>query len=262
MIRRSLASLAIAVGGLASPVGAEPIVLVHGAFQTAAAWSEVETRLEAMGHDVVRVDLPGWNAEGEAAQAVTLDAYVTAVSDAVAGLDAQVVLVGHSFGGMAISAVAERMPDAVKRLVYVAAYLPADGESMEALSGTDTDNAFREGSFVLGPDHSYAEIRMEDRAAIFIGDGTPAQQAAVMGAMVREPLGPIGTPVALTDAFDGVPKTYLRTTLDGAVSAPLQSRMLERAGVTDVTDIASGHSPQVTQLEALVAALDTAARAP
>ncbi len=262
MIRRSLASFAIAVGVFASPAGAEPIVLVHGAFQNAAAWSEVETRLEGMGHDVVLVDLPGRNAEGGAAHAITLDTYVAAVSEAVAGFDAPVTLVGHSFGGMTISAVAERMPDAVERLVYVAAYLPADGESMEALSGTDTDNAFREGSFVLAPDYSYAEIRMEDRAAIFIGDGTEAEQAAVADAMVREPLGPIGTPVALTAAFDGVPKTYLRTTLDGAVSAPMQTRMLERAGVTDVTDIASGHSPQVTQLEALVAAMDNAARAP
>ena len=121
------------------------------------------------------------------------------------------MLVGHSFGGMTISAAAGRALD-VTQLVYVAAYVPESGESMETLALSDGDNSFTEESFVIAPDYSYAEILERDRAAIFGNEGTEDQRAAIVAGLIREPLAPIATPVTLTeDAFGSVPQAYIRT---------------------------------------------------
>lgn len=249
-------ALAAALALGPSLAAADTFVLVHGAFQGAAGWAPVAAALTAAGHEVVAVDLPGRDATGAAAQAVTLDAYVAAVRGAVEAAGEPVVLVGHSFGGFTISAVAEAVPDRIERLVYVAAYVPASGESMQALAATDR-NAWAPETFVVAPDFSSAGIRLEDQVRVFAQDADPAQAEALLASMVREPLGPLATPVTLTpEAFGAVDKAYVRTTADGTVSPELQGRMIERAGVTRVAEIPTGHAPFLTQPEALAAILD------
>ena len=251
-----LKSFAVASAILAGPASAENIVIVHGAFQSAADWADVEAALEARGHDVTLVNLPGRDAQGETAKAVTLADHVETTLEAISMVDGPVVLIGHSFGGMTISATAEAAPLDVAQLVYVAAYVPKNGESMETLALSDGDNSFTEESFVIAPDYSYAEILERDRAAIFGNEGTEVQRAAIVAGLIREPLAPIATPVTLTeDAFGSVPQAYIRTLQDQAVSTPLQTRMIERAGIERVIDINSGHAPQTTQVDALVAAI-------
>ncbi|SFR98463.1 alpha/beta fold hydrolase [Yoonia litorea] len=252
----ALKSLAVVSALIAAPAAAENIVIVHGAFQSAADWAGVEAGLEAQGHDFTLVNLPNRDAVGEAAKAVSLDDHVAATLEAVANAGAPVVLVGHSFGGMTISAVAEAAPDDVAQLIYVAAYAPEDGESMETLALSEGDNSFTEESFVIAPDYSYAEILERDRAAIFGNEGTEEQRAAIVAGLIREPLAPIATPVSLTEeAFGSVPRAFIRTLQDQAVSTPLQTRMIERAGIERVIDIDTGHAPQTTQVDALVAAI-------
>lgn len=246
----------IAALALIAPVpgAAESFVLVHGAFQDASSWNAVAERLGAADHDVVAVDLPGRDATGAAAKAVSLDDYVARVADAFSAADEPVVLVGHSFGGMTISAVAERMPDRIERLIYVAAYLPRSGESMEALALSDGDNQFTESTFVVAKDYSHAEILEADRVRVFAPTADSAQAAAVVASMIREPLGPIGTPVTLSEArFGSVPKAFIRTLRDGTVSTPLQTMMIDRAGITEVRDIDTGHAPYLTRPDALAA---------
>ena len=251
-----LQSIAVASVVLAGAAAAENIVIVHGAFQSAADWTGVETALEAKGHDVTLVNLPGRDAEGDAAKAVAFADHVATTLEAIKAAEGPVILVGHSFGGMTISAAAEAAPSEIAQLVYVAAYAPENGESMETLALSDKDNSFTAESFVVAPDYSYAEILQRDRAAIFGNEGTEDQRAAIVAGLIREPLAPIATPVTLTEAaFGSVPQAYIRTLQDQAVSTPLQTRMIERAGIERVIDIDSGHAPQTTQVDALAAAI-------
>ena len=247
--------LSATVSAVTAPAQAETFVIVHGAFQDAASWSDVASALEAEGHSVSVVDLPGRDAEGAAAQSMTLAGYADTVGAVVSEAAEPVVLVGHSFGGMTISLVAETMPDRVATLIYVAAYVPVTGESMQALAERDTDNGFTADSFVIAPDYSYAEILETDRARLFVNDGSPEQQSEVASTMVREPLGPISTPVELGDAFATVSKAYVRTAGDATVSPTLQAMMIERAGITATEMLETGHAPQASQPEALAAAL-------
>ncbi|NQV21812.1 MAG: alpha/beta hydrolase [Rhodospirillales bacterium] len=107
-------------------------VLVHGAWHGAWCWARVEPGLRAAGHDVHTVTLTGlgdrYHLRGACA------GLETHIDDVVAHLDwhqlEDVVLVGHSYGGMVITGVAERSAERIGRLVYLDAFVPEDGKSL------------------------------------------------------------------------------------------------------------------------------------
>ncbi len=114
-----------------------PIVFVHGAWAGGWHFYKVEPLLEAAGHRVYRPTLTGLGERVHLAHArVDLS---THVEDIVKTLEFerldQVVLVGHSYGGMVVSGVADRVPHRIAQLVFFDAFVPEDGESVMGLSG-------------------------------------------------------------------------------------------------------------------------------
>jgi pimeloyl-ACP methyl ester carboxylesterase len=253
----NLAAALTFAGGLAS---ADSFVLVHGAFQTGVSWQGVAEGLRAAGHQVEVVTLPGRDNDGRALGEVTMEDHVATVEAALSRAEGPAYLVGHSFGGMVISATAEAAPDKIAGLIYVAAYLPASGQSMQDLAMMDHHNAFREDSFQLAADYSHATINPRDRAEIFANDADAGTAASIVAALVDEPLKPVATPVTLTDAnFGSIRKSYVVTLRDNAVSTPFQMTMVGRGLVDEVVPLDSGHAPQVTAVDVLVQALLVAA---
>lgn len=246
MILKSLALAAALAAFAAGAARAGTTVIVHGAFQTAAAWTDVADRLRATGEEVIVVDLPGRPGDLVDPHGLTLEGYRDAVLAALGDRQA-VTLVGHSFGGFTISAVAEAAPDKVRRLVYVAAYVPANGESLQTLSATDEGTKFTGENFVLAADYGSASVLPRDRVLIFANDADDGTAKAIADGLVAEPLPPMAAPVMLTESrFGTVAKAYVRTLRDHAVSPALQDRMIARAGITDVVDLDTGHAPAAT----------------
>src|SRR6202012_3115759 len=105
------------------------ILLVHGAFGRAACWDRVLPGLRAAGHSPEAIDLPGAGEDPTPVAEVTLDRYARRVCDALAD-GPPAILVGHSMGGMVITQAAARCPERIERLVYVAAFVPEDGQSL------------------------------------------------------------------------------------------------------------------------------------
>jgi pimeloyl-ACP methyl ester carboxylesterase len=97
----------------------DPVVLIHGAWQGAWAWARFMPYLEAAGLAAHAVDLPGNGVDGTDPADVTFEACLQHVHGIVHALDRPVSLVGHSGGGLLITAFAERWPECVARLVYV-----------------------------------------------------------------------------------------------------------------------------------------------
>ncbi len=255
MILKTLALAALAAAAFAGNAVAGTTVIVHGAFQTAAAWSGVADGLRKAGEEVIVVDLPGRDGDTTDPHTLTLDAYRDTVLAAI-GDRRDVVLVGHSFGGFTISAVAEAAPEKIRRLIYVAAYVPVSGDTLQALSATDTGTKFNGENFVVAPDYSTASVLPRDRVLIFANDADAATAKAIADGLVAEPLAPMTKPVTLTaERFGSVQKAYVRTLRDNAVSPGLQDMMIARAGITAVADLDSGHAPAATQPDALVAAI-------
>ena len=116
------------VGGAASADGSnEPrptIVLVHGAFADASGWNDVTRRLQQDDYTVIATANPLRSVDSDAA-------YLESILDTI---DGPIVLVGHSYGGFVMTNAAAGDPD-VEALVYVAAFAPAPGDTVEALTG-------------------------------------------------------------------------------------------------------------------------------
>ncbi len=110
-------------------------MLIHGAMHGAWCWERVIPLLQSSGNAVIAPDLPGHGADRTPHSAVTLAHYIACVGELLEAAGVPVVLVGHSMGGMVVSAALDAWPAKVRHLVYISAVVPTDGESMNEASG-------------------------------------------------------------------------------------------------------------------------------
>ena len=134
----SLAGLVLlgAAGGAAAPdrppERPATYVFVHGAWGGSWDWKKVAALLAARGHGVSRVQLTGLGERVHLASPdIGLSTHIADVVNTIVWDDLRdVILVGHSYGGMVITGAADRVPARIRHLVYIDAMLPKDGESV------------------------------------------------------------------------------------------------------------------------------------
>jgi pimeloyl-ACP methyl ester carboxylesterase len=234
---------------------AATIVLVHGAWSDATAWQAVVPALKAKGYEVIAVNLPGHGSDTTPFAGITLQSYVDAVKTAI-GDRKNVVLVGHSMAGIVISQMAEEIPSQIRELVYLAAYLPQNGESLLSLAKQDAGSHI--GKYLkIDPTTGSASVAKDGVIDVFAADA-PAQVGDYLANNIKpEPLAPLATPVTLTDGkFGSVKKVYIHTTEDHAVSLTLQNTMVKNNGhVSKEYSLASSHTPFISMPDKLAAIL-------
>jgi pimeloyl-ACP methyl ester carboxylesterase len=145
--------------------------LVHGAWHGAWCWAEVATRLRAAGHTVATPTLTGLGtAAASLSRDVGLDTHVDDVETALRQ-ENDVVLVGHSYGGMPVVAAAARCPDRLRHVVVVDGFLPEQGESAlellpERAAAHYRDSAAEQGDGWRVPPRPLANLGVTDEAII------------------------------------------------------------------------------------------------
>ena len=225
------------------PSPSNTFVLVHGAWQAPYAWQYVKSQLEQKGQKVVVVELPGHGADKTAPATLTIDVYRDKVISAINSISGNVILVGHSMGGVVVTATAEKIPTRINKLVYIGAFLPASGQSLLALAQTDSTSLLGP-ALVPSADNLTLGIKPESIIPIFIQDGSDAVKKLVVDNYQPEPAIPFTNPVMLTAAnFGKVDKYYVHTALDHAVGLPLQKRMVAAAGIKKTYTLNSSHCP-------------------
>jgi pimeloyl-ACP methyl ester carboxylesterase len=231
-------------------------VLVHGAFEDGSVWSAVRRGLEQAGQKVIIVNLPGRSGDTTPIDQISLDLYRTAVESKIATSDGPVILVGHSFGGITISNVAEMHPEKIKTLVYLAALLPKDGDSLQSLSQQDKAHGFTQENFLISTDQKYASVLARDQLSLFCAECTPAQATKIDGKLIPEPLAPMRTRVHITkERFGKVDKVYIATDLDRVISPTAQESMLAATPTRKVVHLKTSHTPFLSKPDELVQVL-------
>ena len=230
-------------------------VLVHGAWHGAWCWDKVVPLLEAEGHSVTAVDLPGHGDDTTPLTGLTQAEYGRRVADAVEAAGEPVVLVGHSMGGMAITQAAEYVPDKIATLVYVCAFLPGPGGSLLTLADGDTEARVLPN---LEVDEPAGVCRVAKAALVecFYEECDPEDAAAASARLGPESLAAFATPVAVTDDRAGsVRRIYVECVRDHAISITKQREMWAARPCERVETIDTDHSPFLSRPEELAAHL-------
>jgi pimeloyl-ACP methyl ester carboxylesterase len=236
------------------------IVLVHGAFGGAWSWEPVIPGLEEAGHTVQAIDLPGSGEDQTPVANVTLDAYAERVCEALAS-GPPAVLVGHSMGGVVVTQAAARTPEQVETLVYVAAFAPADGQSLLDLTSLPEGAGDQvQANIVVDGDPPVAT--MPETAARVVIYGCSSDDAAAQAVARRrpQPVVPFTQPVQVPDdtrsEFERLPRAYVRCLQDLAIPPALQQRMSAAAGCDPVIELDTDHTPMLSRTKELVGILD------
>jgi pimeloyl-ACP methyl ester carboxylesterase len=222
-------------------------LLVHGGWHGAWCWQRVVPLLREAGHLVIAPDLPGHGDDPTPLAAVTPGSDVQAVSTVLDTLAEPAILVGHSSGGMVISAAAELRPRAVRALVYLAAFLLPPGVTPPMVMRDDTE-AILGSSLVVDEVQRTVSVREEALKDVFYGDCSDEDVAWARVRLVPEPLRlPVTTPVALTAetpaATAELPRFYIETLRDRALGPASQRKMYLALPCRKIYSLQTSHSP-------------------
>src|SRR5579863_1820463 len=112
-------------------------ILVHGAWHGAWCWHRIVARLQQASHQAIAPDLLSLGRDFTPTRSVTLASWTEQIAALVQAAPEPVVLVGHSRGGIVLSEVAERVPERIRALVYVSAFLLENGSSVRDAAAED-----------------------------------------------------------------------------------------------------------------------------
>jgi pimeloyl-ACP methyl ester carboxylesterase len=266
-------------------------VLVHGGWHNRSTWHKVVPLLEAQGFAALTLDLPGAGANAIAPNSLAhrpfdaaafaverspiagvtqeerTQAVIALVREAASLSDGGVILVGHSAGGLTISAVAEQVPDLLLAVVYLSGFLLPNGmQVFEMLQHGSMSSSLGPGLFVGDPtvtgatriNAGSADDAYRSRLkATFYADVSDSEFArAVSQLHCDEPVGAV-TPSTITPGrFGMVPRHYIRCTQDRAIPFAGQNHMIATVdstlgSKTTIHTLESSHSPFLSQPAAL-----------
>ena len=218
-------------------------LLIHGAWHGAWCWHKVVAELKSRGHEAVAIDLPGHGIDRTPPGEVTLAHYVERVGAALETIDGPVVLVGHSMGGMVLSAAGERYAERLCGLIYLAAIVLCDGESMLDNPVKASPREFMAG-FRPRPDGTAVDYSQEFLREVFYADCSAADIELARVCLVPQPAQVMRTPIELSAArWGAIPRSYIACRDDHALTLTGQHEMLSRVGFDRIVEMPTSHSP-------------------
>ena len=246
--RRSVLKGAAAVPVLAMPTLASAqarrtYMLVHGAWHGGWCWARVADRLIAAGH---RVFTPTQTGLGERKhlmrKGISLDDFVTDMTNVIEAEElSDIYLVGHSFGGRSVCGVADRMPERIKRLIFLDAGLPQPGKSV--FDGFSPN--VREARIKAAQEFSGGLSVPAPKAASF-GVTETADAAWLERRMTPHPLSTYTTPMNLKNPIgNGLPVTYIRCTAPKYTVVDPSGAYAQARKDWQYVELATGHDAMV-----------------
>jgi len=211
--------------------GVKNIILVHGAFADGSSWAKVITLLQEKGYNVTAVQNP----------LTSLKDDVAATRRAIAQMEGPVLLVAHSYGGMVISEAGN--DPKVAGLVYVAALVPEDGQTANAVNGSMPTTGV-EKEFQVSPE-GFVSLSVKAINDNFVPDASPAERKLIYATQV--PLAAsAGEEKVTSPAWKTKPSWFIVAKEDGIISPDLE-RYKAKLIKAKTIELQSGHVPMISQ---------------
>ncbi|MEH7686287.1 alpha/beta fold hydrolase [Bacillus safensis] len=212
-------------------------LFVHGAFQGGWCWDQITPALQQKGHKVVAIDLPGSGEDVTPPQDVSLKSYVKKVVSTIEKIDQPVILVGHSMSGMVISQAAEEIPEKIKKLVYVCAFVPENGQAVSDIASGGPKATLNE------KDQTLTLIK-EFIADDMLNESSEEDLRLFKRNIRPQPVQPFEDKVSLTNIrFGHVPSVYIETTKDRSIPIDLQRQMYATRSFERIYTLDADHFP-------------------
>jgi len=224
-------------------------VLIHGAFAGGWIWEPLAELLEAAGHTVEAPDLPGHGDDQTPVAEVTLDAYADRICAVVAGRPEPATLVASSMGGIVATQATARCGERIAAIVYVAAFVPEDGQSLLDLTRLpEGEGDQTQANLVVEGDPPVATVPDEVTRRTAFAACSDEVAAWALPRRQAQPVVPFTQPVSLGGFdFAGIPRSYVLCKQDQSIPPPLQRRMLEAAGCSPVLELDTDHVPHLSR---------------
>jgi pimeloyl-ACP methyl ester carboxylesterase len=231
-------------------------VLIHGAFHGAWCWERVTPLFQAKGHRVFAPDMPGQGDDDADLRTVTLDDYMTRIGVVLSQVEEPAILVGHSLGGISITQAGEIYTGQIAKLVYLTAFIPANGESRASMQIAQSPPASA-GSREVSADGTSMSFKDEAIGPIFYNDCDEETLTWVKTRLKPQATAISNAPVQTTaEKWGSIPRAFIACTLDQAIPLEQQQACWERYPCDPVITMETSHSPFMSQPEALAGHLD------
>ena len=230
-------------------------VISHGAWSSGWAWKKMRPLMRQLGHELFT---PSYTGLGErvhlAHRDIDLDCHITDVLNVLHYEDLHdVILVGHSYGGMVATGVADRASDRIAKLVYLDAFVPRHDQSLLSMQTEDNRNRVRDAARTQGDGWRVPANPMPaDSSAEDFEWATPRR--------AMQPLKTFEQALQLTGAVDRLPRSYIYSTIPGPgdVFRQFGQRAQSEPGWT-YHEIEASHNPHITVPTALMQVLQSLA---
>lgn len=228
-------------------------VIAHGAWSSGWAWKKMRPLLRAAGHEIFTPSYTGLGERSHLATSdVTLSTHIQDILNVLFYEDlTDVILMGHSYGGMVATGVADRASERIRKVMYLDAFVPRHGQALRDLApGTRVSQMAAEtaDNWLIEPNPPSSDASPEDLAWVTARRGP-------------QPRKTFEEPVQLTGAVDRLPRVYIYCLRKqpGDVFGQFAARARSEAGWT-YEEIDATHSPNITAPEALAEILLRQAR--
>lgn len=214
-------------------------LLIHGSCHGAWCWRDLIPALQALGHEVEVIDLPGNGDDRTPLSEVTLEGSARAI---LAASTPETIILGHSWGGYPISAAAEINPQSMRGLIYLCAYVPNSGLSMVEMRKRAPRQPLMDAvqRSETGDCYTIDPSRQEQ---LFYHDCPPAAVEFARARLCPQATRPQSEPLLTGANFARVPKAYIRCLQDQTISPEYQREMTQYWPSGAVHEMNTSHSP-------------------
>jgi pimeloyl-ACP methyl ester carboxylesterase len=259
--RRDFLKIAAAAGAVVSQnprtasaqTAGSTFVLVHGAWSGGYIWRQVAERLRKNGHAVFTTTNTGLGERAHLlSKSITIDTFVKDVTGVIEAEElSNVILVGHSFGGSAITGVADAIPEKIRHLVYLDSLLPQPGKALMDTLPPEVAAARRKLAQETSGGVSMPAARTDPTMV-----PNDADRAWLDRRATPQPLGSYETPLILKNPIgNNVPRTYIACTNPFLAITRASKEWVKSQQGWGWLEIATGHVAQVTAPDELTAML-------